>query len=1104
MSTTRFSPSSQGGVPRSRGAWAPLVLGIAMLPASARGQTTILTNPSQFSGTETVITFDTIPSSPIVPVTNQFYNQGVLFAGDNGVAPRTITEANARQFGPAGQRALRNDSPLPANNIVLSFRQDITRVAFEVRAPNAVTDDLLLSLTCSCGGSPIGSTCFTITAGTTYRFVGLESTTPFDHVTIDARANGCAGGAGIGTMRIDNLRFEGPPKCDVSSTVYESAQYDACPPHPQFPTLELCQGGASISGPPNGPTQYLGSRFHVRETFQVSAVGGQIQGPFPQLGLGDQHIFAAIVALAGPTALPVGGAPGEPFSLSELVAATTFHPGLGGNDVRTPLSATLTPGDYALIFGAGDVPGFSTFDTTGDASMPVSTVATMSTIIQWDGVSWIDNFYGPGFGPRFVVEGTTLFQEGQGITTGVMLNGSRSRDVEGFPANFQWSTDCPGGSIDTPTASTATLTLDSTNTCPSGVTCNVTLVVDDGNDSSGANPSSTCNWIVSIDDTTKPTMNCPTDATGLACSADTSVSARGAATANDTYGVASVNSSDASTPGCGASLTIARTWTATDNCNNSSSCVQTISTSDAAPPTVTCPTDALGLVCTADTGVSARGSASAGDDCGSASVGFADAATPGCATTVSIVRTWTATDECNKTSTCEQLISTVDITPPDVICPPNATGLACGADTSPSVRGTASGDDDCGSASISSTDAATLGCGTTVSITRTWTATDECGNFAPCDQAISTTDTVPPAITVNTTPIILSDVNCSGAETATLPTASALDGCVGAVPVTNDAPASFPAGATTIVHYQASDACVNTATAEVNVTVRHGAHILVSATKFVVGLGHHPSVNKQPIAGIPIHAYLNAPGSCARQKLNGNWGLLVLALPDIIANCTAVSTGTTAANGTVVLDVPPGDYVIGTHFDSDGDSDLDQYLGDKVHNLTCGETERSRLFMVVVNTGKKFGCKWHYFEGSELVIVEPEEVVWDEAEQLYPFVFDSIGDWGVTVSVAPPEGFVADYDELSEQVSTELEAVQFTITEVGSDLVPTKTEFAIGHKGRIQQVKSSVGIRLTPSYARERGFNVAELEARGLIKELPQTTPDRDRRPPSPRRRTGE
>ena len=67
----------------------------------------------------------------------------------------------------------------------------------------------------------------------------------------------------------------------------------------------------------------------------------------------------------------------------------------------------------------------------------------------------------------------------------------------------------------------------------------------------------------------------------------------------------------------------------------------------------------------------------------------------------------------------------------------------------------------------------------------------------------------------------------------------------------------------------------------------------------------------------------------------------------------------------------------------------------------------------------------------------------------------------------------------------ELEALQFTITEVGSDLVPTRTTFDIMHLGRRTILRSEVGIFLTEDYARGRGFDVSELRAKGLIRPAP-------------------
>ncbi len=65
----------------------------------------------------------------------------------------------------------------------------------------------------------------------------------------------------------------------------------------------------------------------------------------------------------------------------------------------------------------------------------------------------------------------------------------------------------------------------------------------------------------------------------------------GRATATDNCDPAPVVTwADSITPGaCPQELVITRTWTATDHCGNSVSCVQTITVVDTTPPTITCP-----------------------------------------------------------------------------------------------------------------------------------------------------------------------------------------------------------------------------------------------------------------------------------------------------------------------------------------------------------------------------------------------------------------------------------------------------------------------------------------------------------------------------------
>jgi len=169
--------------------------------------------------------------------------------------------------------------------------------------------------------------------------------------------------------------------------------------------------------------------------------------------------------------------------------------------------------------------------------------------------------------------------------------------------------------------------------------------------------------IIIVQDTTPPDINCLPNVT-LGCPADTSVEANGSATASDTCGSVAIAHSDIWQPGCGNTGTLVRTWMATDEYGNSSSCVQVITAVDMTPPAITCPVDVT-LECPADTSVEANGSATADDTCGTVTVTHSDLWQPGCGNTGILTRTWMATDECGNSSSCTQEITVVDTTPPE-------------------------------------------------------------------------------------------------------------------------------------------------------------------------------------------------------------------------------------------------------------------------------------------------------------------------------------------------------------------------------------------------------------------------------------------------------
>src|SRR6185369_2440118 len=106
----------------------------------------------------------------------------------------------------------------------------------------------------------------------------------------------------------------------------------------------------------------------------------------------------------------------------------------------------------------------------------------------------------------------------------------------------------------------------------------------------------------------------------------------------------------------------------------------------------------------------------------------------------------TATDGCGNSAAALQTITVRDITPPSITGPANLT-LECPAVTTTNATGVATAQDGCGSVSISYSDVVSNTCANTKVISRTWSATDTCGNLATSLQTITVRDTTPPTIT---------------------------------------------------------------------------------------------------------------------------------------------------------------------------------------------------------------------------------------------------------------------------------------------------------------------------------------------------------------------
>jgi hypothetical protein len=193
---------------------------------------------------------------------------------------------------------------------------------------------------------------------------------------------------------------------------------------------------------------------------------------------------------------------------------------------------------------------------------------------------------------------------------------------------------------------------------------------------------------------------------------------------------------------CGGTIT--RTFTATDACGNSSSCTQIITVGDTIPPSITCP-GPLAVDCVGDVPACDPTAATASDNCSVPVVTCSDGPLVGDECSGTITRTFTATDDCGNTASCTQIITVGDTTPPTISCPGPIT-VECVGDVPACDPTAATATDNCSVPVVTCVDGPLVGdeCGGT--ITRTYTATDDCGNTASCTQIITVDDTTPPTV----------------------------------------------------------------------------------------------------------------------------------------------------------------------------------------------------------------------------------------------------------------------------------------------------------------------------------------------------------------------
>jgi hypothetical protein len=332
---------------------------------------------------------------------------------------------------------------------------------------------------------------------------------------------------------------------------------------------------------------------------------------------------------------------------------------------------------------------------------------------------------------------------------------------------------------------------------------------------------------------------------------------------------------DVTTPGsCAGQSTVTRTWTATDACGNASTASQVIHVVDLTAPVISALPDPSTIECPATPSFA---SPSATDACDpSPTLESKDVTTPGsCVGQYSVTRTWTAKDACGNTSTASQTINVVDLTAPVIAALPDPSTIECPA--TPSFA-TASATDACDpSPRLESKDVTTPGtCAGQYSVTRTWTATDACGNASTASQTIRVVDTTGPVVTCP------ADITIGVCQNPVPFEIKAEDACGGPVTVV----ATPPSGSTfavgdNLVNVVARDACGNESTCSFHV------HVLDNPIGEIAGPVAACPGESVTLVGPAGFNYLWGTGATSQSIVVNTAGTYTLTIFDRVTGCPA-------------------------------------------------------------------------------------------------------------------------------------------------------------------------------------------------------------------------
>ena len=325
-----------------------------------------------------------------------------------------------------------------------------------------------------------------------------------------------------------------------------------------------------------------------------------------------------------------------------------------------------------------------------------------------------------------------------------------------------------------------------------------------------------CSFVVTVEDTTPPAIQCPQDIVEMCATPDGTVVSY-TATATDVCDPTPIVSCE---PPSGSLFPVGTTTvvcTATDNAGNSSMCEFTVTVQDTAPPTLSCPEDFERECMENGVALVEYPVPTAMDDCDPAPTVVCEPPSGSLLPPGPHVITCTATDAAGNTASCEFLVTVVDVTPPELVCPGDITAECTSPDGAVVEYDLPVANDACDGqppVTCEPPSGSIFPLGLTEVVC---SSTDRAGNTTNCSFMVTVVDTRPPTLECPEE-IVVQCTSADGAEVVFETGVS--DICDASPSLSCDPPSgsTFPEGQTTVI-CTASDSEGNISECSFTVTV---------------------------------------------------------------------------------------------------------------------------------------------------------------------------------------------------------------------------------------------------------------------------------------------